>query len=115
MPDMNRDLSNIMKEAQKMQDRMQEAQKKLGNLRVKGESGGGMVSIDMDGRHRVLGVKIHPSLLDEDIDMLQDLIAAACNDGVRKVEKASKEEISQLTAGLNIPNDFMKQSNDNKE
>lgn len=105
--DMNQNLNNLMKEAQKMQQRMQEAQQQLSQLTVSGESGGGMVKIEMNGRHDVLGVKINPSVLDE-VEMLQDLIQAAVNDAVRKVEKASKEKISQLTAGLNIPTDFMK-------
>ncbi|AHE66049.1 YbaB/EbfC family nucleoid-associated protein [Legionella oakridgensis] len=106
--DINQNLSNLMKEAQKMQQRMQEAQQQLSQLIVHGEAGGGMVKIEMNGRHDVTKVKISPALMNEDIEMLEDLLAAAVNDAVRKVEKASKEKISQLTAGLNIPSDFMK-------
>ncbi len=106
--DINQNLSNLMKEAQKMQQRMQEAQQQLSELTVTGESGGGMVKIKMNGRHDVLEVKINPSLMEEDKEMLEDLVAAAINDAVRKIEKASKEKIGQLTAGLNIPTDFMK-------
>ena len=106
--DINQNLGNLMKEAQKMQQRMQEAQQQLGQLIVTGEAGGGMVKIEMNGRHDIIKVKINPSLMEEDPEMLEDLIAAAVNDAVRKVEKASKEKISQLTAGLNIPTDFMK-------
>lgn len=106
--DINQNLGNLMKEAQKMQQRMQEAQQQLTQLMVKGKSGGGMVEIDMNGRHDVTKVKINPALLDEDAEMLEDLVAAAVNDAVRQVEKASKEKISQLTAGLNIPTDFIK-------
>lgn len=106
--DMNQNLGNLMKEAQKMQQRMQEAQEQLSKLSVIGKSGGGMVEIEMNGRHDVLKVKISASLMEEDVEMLEDLVAAAINDAVRKVEKASKEKISQLTAGLNIPTDFMK-------
>jgi DNA-binding YbaB/EbfC family protein len=106
--DMNQNLGNLMKEAQKMQQRMQEAQEQLTKLMVLGKSGGGMVEIEMNGRHDVTQVKINASLMEEEVEMLEDLVAAAFNDAVRKVEKASKEKISQLTAGLNIPTDFMK-------
>lgn len=106
--DINQNLGNLMKEAQKMQQRMQEAQEQLTLLSVKGKAGGGMVEVDMNGRHDVTKVKISRALLDEDAEMLEDLVAAAVNDAVRQVEKASKEKISQLTAGLNIPTDFMK-------
>lgn len=111
--DINQNLGNLMKEAQKMQQRMQEAQEQLSQLIVGGESGGGMIKIKMNGRHDVVEVKISASLMDEDVEMLEDLVAAAVNDAVRKVEKASKEKISQLTAGLNIPADLMK--DDSKE
>lgn len=110
--DINQNLGNLMKEAQKMQQRMQEAQEQLSQLIVAGEAGGGMLKIEMNGRHDITKVKVSPSLMEEDVEMLEDLIAAAVNDAVRKVEKASKEKISQLTAGLNIPTDFM---NNNKE
>lgn len=110
--DMNQNLGNLMKEAQKMQQRMQEAQEQLSKLSVNGKSGGGMVEIEMNGRHDVLKVKINASLMEEDVEMLEDLVAAAFNDAVQKVEKASKEKISQLTAGLNIPTDFMKDAED---
>ena len=107
--DINQNLGNLMKEAQKMQQRMQEAQEQLTQLVVEGKAGGKMVTISMNGRHDVLGVKINRALLDEDIEMLEDLVAAAVNDAVRQVEKASKDKISQLTAGLNIPTDFLKE------
>ncbi|WP_131783615.1 YbaB/EbfC family nucleoid-associated protein [Legionella gresilensis] len=110
--DMNQNLANLMKEAQKMQQRMQEAQEQLTKLQVRGEAGSGMVVVEMNGRHDVLKVTIKPSLAEEDIELIEDLVAAAVNDAVRKVEKASKEKISQLTAGLNIPTDFMQ---DDKE
>lgn len=112
--DINQNLGNLMKEAQKMQQRMQEAQEQLSKLIVDGESGGGMVKIKMNGRHDVTEVKIAATLMEEDVEMMEDLVAAAVNDAVRKVEKASKEKISQLTAGLNIPTDFMKKD-DGKE
>ncbi|MDP3269581.1 MAG: YbaB/EbfC family nucleoid-associated protein [Legionella sp.] len=105
--DINQNLGNLMKEAQKMQQRMQEAQQQLSELVVQGEAGGGMVTVKMNGRHDVTEVKIKPTLMDEDVEMMEDLIAAALNDAVRKIEKVSKEKISQLTAGLNIPTDLM--------
>lgn len=110
--DINQNLGNLMKEAQKMQQRMQEAQNQLSQLVVTGESGGGMVKIEMTGRHDAVKAKINPSLMEEDVEMLEDLFVAAINDAVRKVEKASKDKISQLTAGLNIPTDFMKSDED---
>ena len=106
--DINQNLSNLMKEAQKMQKRMQEAQEDLAKLIVVGKSGGNLVEVEMNGRHDVLRVKISPTLLEEDLEMLEDLIKAACNDAVRKVEKVSKDKITQLTAGLNIPTDLLK-------
>ena len=105
--DINQNLNNLMKEAQKMQQRMQEAQVQLSQLVVVGESGGRMVLVKMNGRHDVTEVTIKPSLMEEDVEMLQDLVAAAVNDAVRKIEKISKEKISQLTAGLNIPTDLL--------
>jgi DNA-binding YbaB/EbfC family protein len=109
--DMNQNLGNLMKEAQKMQQRMQEAQQELSLLVVLGEAGGGMVKVEMNGRHDLVKVNIAPSLMEEDVEMMEDLVAAAVNDAVRKVEKASKDKISKLTQGLNIPKDFL---DDNK-
>ncbi len=103
----NQNLNELMKQAQIMQQRMQDAQQELGELVVSGESGGGMVKIKMNGRHEVLEINANPSLHD-DVDMLLDLVIAAVNDSVRKVEKASKEKIAQLTAGLNLPTDILK-------
>ena len=110
--DINKNINNLMKEAQKMQQRMQEAQQELTLLVVTGESGGGVVKVEMNGRHDVLRVYIKPSLVDEEIGMIEDLVAAAVNDAVRKIEKASRDKIGQLTAGLNIPSEFMKDQDD---
>jgi DNA-binding YbaB/EbfC family protein len=109
--DINQNLNNLMKEAQKMQQRMQDAQQELTQLTVKGVAGGGMVEIEFNGRHDALKAKINPSL-QEDLEMIEDLVVAAINDATRKIEKASKEKISQLTSGLNIPTDFMKGEGD---
>ena len=111
----NLSLNNLMKEAEKMQQRMKEAQQQLAELYVTGEAGAGMVKVEMNGRHDVTKVKINPSLMEEDVEMLEDLVAAAVNDAVRKIEKVSKEKIATLTAGLNIPTDFMKDLDDGKE
>lgn len=104
--DMNQNLNNLMKEAQKMQEKMQKAQQELTELQVIGESGGGLVKVTMNGRHDVIAVKINPNLIEEDVEMIEDLVAASVNDAVRKIEKESKAKIGQLTAGLNIPTDL---------
>lgn len=104
--DISNNINNLMKEAQKMQQRMQDAQKELERLTVEGKAGG--VHVTMNGKHDVLKVRIEPSLLKEEIDMLEDLVAAAVNAAVRDVEKKSREKISQLTAGMNIPPEFLK-------
>ncbi len=105
--DINQNLGNLMKEAQKMQQRMQDAQQQLSELIVRGESGGSMVVVEINGRHEVKTLTIKPAAMHEDTEFLSDLIIAAFNDAVRKIEKASKEKITQLTAGLNIPTDLM--------
>ncbi len=112
--DMNANLGNLMKEAQKMQKKMQDAQQQLSDMSVTGESGGGLVKVEMNGRHDVKKVSINKNMMDEDVEMIEDLVAAAVNDAVRKIEKASKEKISQLTAGLNIPTDFGGEGEDGK-
>lgn len=109
MSDIGGNLNRLLDEAQKMQDRMKKAQEELIQLSVEGKAGGGMVKVLMNGRHDVSKVTIAKSLLDEEVEMLEDLVAAAVNDAVRQVEKVSKEKINQLTAGLNIPTDFLKE------
>lgn len=96
-------LGDLMQQAQKMQAEMQKAQAELANLEVEGQAGGGMVSVVMTGSHEVRRVKIDDSLFGEDKDMLEDLVAAAVNDAVHKVERATKERMSGLTSGLNLP------------
>ncbi|MGF1546068.1 MAG: YbaB/EbfC family nucleoid-associated protein [Thiotrichales bacterium] len=100
-------IGNIMKQAQKMQETMLKAQEELALMEVTGQSGGGMVSVTMNGRHEVKRVVIDPSLMADDKDMLEDLVAAACNDAVQRVDAASKEKMSNITAmlppGLNLP------------
>jgi len=96
-------LGNLMKQAQEMQASMQRAQEELASLEVTGESGGGLVKVTMTGRHEVRRIHIDDSLVGDDKDMLEDLVAAAINDAVHKVEATSKERMSGLTAGLNLP------------
>ena len=96
-------LDNLMKQAQQMQENLQKAQDQISNMEVTGESGAGLVKVLMNGRHDVRRVEIDPSLLDENKDMLEDLVAAAFNDANKKVEKMSKEQMSEFTAGLNLP------------
>ncbi|MDH5191406.1 MAG: YbaB/EbfC family nucleoid-associated protein [Gammaproteobacteria bacterium] len=96
-------LGNLMKQAQEMQANMEKAQQELANLEVQGESGAGMVKVTMNGRHDVRRVEIDPSLMEEDKEMLEDLMAAAVNDAVRKVETMTKDKMSAFTSGMNLP------------
>lgn len=96
-------LGNLMKQAQKMQENLQKAQEELGTLEIVGESGGGLVQVIMTGRHEVRRVTIDDSLLQDDRDMLEDLVAAAINDAVHKVEKTIQEKFAGMTAGMGLP------------
>ncbi len=93
-------IGNIMKQAQKMQEEMVKAQEELAALEVTGQSGGGMVTVIMTGKHAVKRVSIDDSLLADDKDMLEDLVAAAMNDAAQRVEASTKEKMSGVTAGL---------------
>ena len=93
-------LGNIMKQAQKMQENLQKAQAEIASLEVSGESGGGLVSVIITGRHEVKRVRIDSSLVGDDKDMLEDLVAAAFNDAVHKLERTVQDKMSGLTAGL---------------
>jgi DNA-binding YbaB/EbfC family protein len=99
-------LGDLMQQAQEMQSKMQSMQDELANAEVHGESGAGLVKITMTGRHDVKRVEIDPSLMTEDKDVLEDLIAAALNDAVRRVEKSQKDKMSNLTAGMPLPPGF---------
>jgi DNA-binding YbaB/EbfC family protein len=96
-------LGGLMKQAQKMQENMQKAQEELASMEVTGQAGGGMVSVVMTGRHDVRRVTIDPSLLEEDKEMLEDLMAAAVNDAVRQVERETQERMSNMTSGMGLP------------
>ncbi|MFP4245324.1 MAG: YbaB/EbfC family nucleoid-associated protein [Ectothiorhodospira sp.] len=99
-------LGNLMKQAQKMQEDMAKAQEELAEMEVTGSAGGGMVSVTMTGKHAVRKVSIDPSLLEEDRDMLEDLMTAAMNDAVQKVEEMSREHLSSVTQGMGLPPGF---------
>jgi DNA-binding YbaB/EbfC family protein len=98
-------MGNLMKQAQQMQEQMQKAQEDLANLEVTGEAGAGMVQVTMTGRHDVRRVTIDPSLMD-DREMLEDLISAAVNDAVHKVEASTQDKFSGMASGLNLPPGF---------
>lgn len=93
---------DMMKQAKAMQEQLQQAQEELQRLEVTGESGAGMVRVTLSGRHEARRVEIDRSLLGEDIEVLEDLVAAAINDAVRRVENANREKMSGLTAGLSF-------------
>lgn len=99
-------LGDLMKQAQEMQEKMQRMQEDLANQEVQGEAGAGLVAVVMTGRHDVKKVTIDPSLLSEDKEMLEDLLAAAVNDAVRRVEDANKQKMSDLTGGMQMPPGF---------
>ena len=103
---MKNQLAGLMKQAQKMQDDMKKAQDELATIEVEGQSGAGLVKVTMTCKHDVKRVVIDPSLLADDKDMLEDLVAAAMNDAVRRAEATSTEKMSGLTAGMNMPAGF---------
>jgi DNA-binding YbaB/EbfC family protein len=103
---MKNQLAGLMKQAQAMQDNMKKAQEQLALVEVEGQSGAGLVKIIMTCKNDVKRVTIDPSLLADDKDMLEDLVAAAFNDAVRKAEAASAEKMGGLTAGMNLPAGF---------
>ena len=103
---MDFDMNNLMQQAQAMQEKMQKMQEEIANAEVTGEAGAGMVKVTMNGRHDVRKVELDPSLMSEDKEMLEDLLAAAVNDAVRRVESQQKEKMESLTAGMPLPPGF---------
>lgn len=99
-------IGGLMKQAQKMQEEMQKAQQEIAEMEVTGQSGGGLVSVVINGRHECKRVNIDPSLFEDDKDMVEDLVAAALNDAVHKVEEASRDRMSGVTAGMPMPPGF---------
>ena len=100
------DLNEIMKQAKKMQEQFQDAQAELKNVKVLGESGAGLVKISMTGRHDVSSVSLDQSLLSEDKEVIEDLVAAAVNDAVRKLEEKNKEALGGMAGNFKMPSDF---------
>ncbi|MEO5342453.1 MAG: YbaB/EbfC family nucleoid-associated protein [Gammaproteobacteria bacterium SHHR-1] len=96
-------LGNLMKQAQRMQQELQQAQEKLADEEVDAEAGGGLVRVTMNGRHEVRRIQIDDSLLQDDKEMLEDLVAAAVNAAVQKVASVQEERLSGLTAGMGLP------------
>ncbi len=96
-------MGNLMKQAQQMQAKMAKAQEELAQMEVTGESGAGMVKVTMTGSHNIRRVEIDDSLMDDDKEMLEDLIAASFNDAVRRVEEQNKEKMGSLTGGMQLP------------
>jgi len=96
-------IGNMMKQAQKMQEDMQKAQEEIASMEVEGQAGGGMVKVVMNGRHEVRRVSIDDSLMEDDKEMIEDLLAAAVNDAVRRIETETQEKMSGVTAGMNLP------------
>lgn len=96
--------NTIMKQAKKMQERMAQMQKELETKTVEAQAGGGMVSVVVNGKYEIVSLKIDKEVVNpEDIEMLQDLIAAAVNEGVRKAQEMAASEMGKITGGLNIP------------
>lgn len=100
---MKPNIGQLMRQAQQLQDKMQKAQEQLGALEVTGESGGGMVKVMMNGRHEVRRVEIDPAVATSDREMLEDLVAAACNDATRRVAEAVQQHMAGAMGGVQLP------------
>lgn len=96
-------LANLMKQAQGMQDQLKKAHEELANVEVEGQSGAGLVKITMTCKHEIKRVEIDPSLLEEDKEMIEDLLAAAMNDTMRRATETEQERLSDITAGMPLP------------
>jgi len=103
---MMNNMGDMMKKAQKMQEEMQKAQEEIAKAEVTGEAGAGLIKVTMNGRHDVRKVDIDPSLMSEEKDILEDLLAAAVNDAVRRVEENQKEKMSGMMSGMGLPPGF---------
>ena len=99
-------MGNVMKQAQQMQERMQKKQEELAKMEVTGESGAGLVKVTMTCNHNVRRVDIDDSLMEDDKEMIEDLVAAATNDAVRRVAEMSQEKMGSVTGGMNLPPGF---------
>jgi len=96
-------LAGLMKQAQEMQENLKKAQEQIASMEIEGQAGAGMVKVIMTGRHDIKRVSIDASLMGDDKEMLEDLVAAAVNDAVRKVESTTQEKMSGVTSGLPLP------------
>lgn len=99
-------IGDIMKQAQQVQETLQRAQEDIANMEINGESGAGMVKVVMTGRHDIRRVQIDPSLMNEDREMLEDLIAAAINDANRRLEQVTRDKMAGFASALNLPAGF---------
>ncbi len=99
-------LGNLMKQAQQMQDKMAQAQEEIAAMEVTGESGAGLVKVTINGAHNCRRVEVDPSLLEDDKEMLEDLVAAAFNDAARRIAEAQKEKMSSVSSGMQLPPGF---------
>ncbi|MGB5132329.1 MAG: YbaB/EbfC family nucleoid-associated protein [Steroidobacteraceae bacterium] len=100
---MKPNIGQLMRQAQQLQANMQKAQEQLGSLEVTGEAGGGMVKVVMNGRHEVRRVQIDPAIAADDREMLEDLVAAACNDAARRVAEAVQQRMADAMGGMQLP------------
>ncbi|MBQ14829.1 MAG: YbaB/EbfC family nucleoid-associated protein [Gammaproteobacteria bacterium] len=100
------DLNEIMKQAKQMQEQFQSAQEELAAITVEGESGAGLVKVIMNGRHDVVSVRLDDSLMDEDKEVVEDLLAAAVNDAVHKIEERNRETLGGMASGFKLPEGF---------
>ena len=100
------DLNEIMKQAKQMQEQFQSAQEEPAAITVEGESGAGLVKVIMNGRHDVVSVRLDDSLMDEDKEVVEDLLAAAVNDAVHKIEERNRETLGGMASGFKLPEGF---------
>ena len=99
-------LGNLMKQAQQMQEKMARVQEEIAAIEVTGESGAGLVKVTINGAHNCRRVEVDPSLLEDDKDMLEDLIAAAFNDAARRIDETQKEKMASVSSGMQLPPGF---------
>ena len=99
-------MGNLMKQAQQMQERMQKMQEQLAQMEVVGEAGAGMVKVTMAGSHSVRRIEIDPSLMEDDKELLEDLVAAAFNDAARRIDETQKEKMASVSSGMQLPPGF---------
>ncbi|CAO97519.1 YbaB/EbfC family nucleoid-associated protein [Erwinia tasmaniensis] len=99
-------LGNLMKQAQQMQEKMAQVQEEIAEMEVTGESGAGLVKVTINGAHSCRRVEVDPSLLEDDKDMLEDLVAAAFNDAARRISEAQKDKMASVSNGMSLPPGF---------